>query len=422
MSEIRIRGLCPLKGEIAIQGSKNAALPMMAASVLHKGTTVLTHVPRIQDVFCMMGILESMGCRCRLEGHQLEIDAADLTSVSIPEHYIKAMRSSIILLGPLLGRFGEAVTSYPGGCSIGRRPIDLHLEALRRLGAGIREEDGKILASAGRLVGAGIRFGFPSVGATENALMAAVLAEGTTVIRGAAREPEIQELSRMLNGMGARIRGAGTDVIQVEGVKMLRDTQVRVSGDRIAAGTYIACVMAAGGRICLRQTEPESMTAVLSAFSRMGARIQAGRETVTASMDGRPAAIDLRTSPYPGFPTDLQSPALAVLASGRGTSCLEETVFEGRFATARELVKMGARIRVEGNRAMVEGRFPLTGTRVEAPDLRGGAALAAAAMAAEGETVIGQCRHIFRGYEDICRDLAALGASIQRESEATWVE
>jgi len=414
LSTIQVRGLRPLKGELEIQGSKNAVLPMMAASILHRGTTVLTHVPRIQDVFCMMGILEYMGCECRLEGHRLTICAEQLNDIHIPQKYLTAMRSSIMMLGALLGRCQEAETCYPGGCSIGKRPIDLHLYALRQLGADIREEEGRVTARAARLQGGRICFPFPSVGATENAILAAVLADGVTTIQGAAMEPEIEALCTLLCSMGAKISGGGTDMIRIEGVRQLQDCVCRVPGDRIVAGTYLSCVMAAGGQaqltgICLRELQ-----AVLNVMTRMGATFQELPCGVSICMGRRPRSVYVETGPYPGFPTDLQSPMLTLLSVGTGRGEICETIFEGRFATADQLRKMGAQITVDDRRALVTGIYPLKAASVEATDLRGGAALVAAGLAAEGVTEIGSCGHIFRGYEDICGDLRCLGAEIRR--------
>lgn len=412
MSTIQVQGLRPLKGEIEIQGSKNAVLPMMAASILHKGTTVLTHVPRIQDVFCMMGILEYMGCRCSLLDHELTIDASSLTGTSIPEAYVKTMRSSIMILGALLGRAGEAVTHYPGGCSIGKRPIDLHLYALRELGAEIEEDHEMITAKAVNLRGTDIHLTYPSVGATENAVLAAVLAEGETRIFGAAREPEIEEMCLLLNQMGARIAGLGSDVLVVRGVEELHDAVYRVVGDRIVAGTYLASVAAAGGRVRLCGLNASHLLSVLPVFQQMGMGIQVERDAVTMESGCRPLPAVVDTGPYPGFPTDLQSPFMAVMAVGRGESLIRENVFEGRYETARELRKLGAQVIIEEKAAHIVGVTPLHGGEVEAKDLRGGAALVVAGLAAEGETVVTDCHHILRGYEDICRDLSALGARI----------
>ncbi len=417
MSAIEIQGLHPLKGEVWIQGSKNAALPMAAAAVLNKGTTVLRNVPDIQDIFCMIRILESVGCKCSFEDHCLTIRAETLSRIAIPRHYVTAMRSSIVLLGALLGRCGEAATYYPGGCSIGSRPINLHLHGLRCLGARISElGDEKLAARAERLRGALVRLPFPSVGATENILLAAVLAEGTTVIAGAAAEPEIGQLCRFLNAMGAKISGIGTASLRIEGVPRLHDAEFAVDGDRIVAGTYLACVMAAGGSAAVRGIDSGQLDRVLEVFAAMGADIRAAGSDIRIAVKERPKAVSLTTGPYPGFPTDLQSPLLSVLAVSSGSGSIRETVFESRFAAAAELEKMGARITVEGCTARVEGRFPLTGASVNATDLRGGAAMAVAGLAAEGRTEIRECGHIFRGYEDICRDLESLGAHIRMPS------
>jgi len=412
LSAIRLSGLHSLKGEITIQGSKNAVLPIMAAALLHKGTTVITNVPGIQDVFCMMGILEYLGCGISLSDHVLTIDTRNLTSMRIPALRVKQMRSSVMLLGPLLGRLGEAVTSYPGGCSIGKRPIDLHLYALRRLGAEIRAEGEQITASAATLRGAQIDFRYPSVGATENAVMLAVAAEGVTRITGAAREPEIMELCRFLCQMGAEITGVGTEVLTIQGRRPLHDCTFSVAGDRIVAGTYLGAVMAAGGEVFLRQGPVLHMQEVLPKVQQMGARITESPEGILIAMKQRPAPVKIQTGPYPAFPTDLQSVMMAVASVADGVSQIEETVFEGRFATAKELQKLGAHIIIEENIAWVNGRPMLRGGLAEATDLRGGAALVVAGLAAGPETWIQGYGHICRGYEDICRDLAAVGADI----------
>lgn len=413
MSTIQVEGLHSLKGEIEIQGSKNAVLPMMAAAILNKGTTVIDNVPRIQDVFCMMGILEYLGCECRFEKGRLSIDAKNITSADIPEHYVRSMRSSIMILGALLGRCEEARTQYPGGCSIGKRPIDLHLYALRRLGAEITENDERIYACCTKLTGSTIRLSYPSVGATENALLAAVSAEGDTLITGAAREPEIEELCHFLINMGADIEGGGTGTIRIKGGRSLHDSHYRAPGDRIVAGTYIAAVAAAGGRIGLKGVRPEHMEQVLAEFAKLGAVIKQKEDRLLIACENRPLPSAVETGPYPGFPTDLQSPIMAVMAVASGESILTENVFEGRFETVKELRRLGARINVCEREARIEGGYPLRGNEVEAKDLRGGAALAVAALAAEGITTIGQCYHIIRGYEDICRDLRNLGARIK---------
>ncbi|MCI8982351.1 MAG: UDP-N-acetylglucosamine 1-carboxyvinyltransferase [Hungatella sp.] len=415
MSVILVQGYHPLKGEIEIQGSKNAALPMMAAAILHKGTTVLKHVPRIQDVYCMMGILESMGCSCVLKEHTLTVDAKTIRDIRIPEENGKAMRSSIMVLGALLGRRGEAYVHYPGGCSIGSRPIDMHIEALKQMGAHICEEEGILHARALELRGTSLSLPYPSVGATENVILAAVAAKGITTLKGAAMEPEVEALCRMLNAMGANISGIGTNVLVIRGGSPLRDSQYDVPGDRIVAGTYLSAVMAAGGEAVLKKGSPEHLSQVLETGAAMGARIQVDGGDIRVAMEGRPKAMSIATGPYPGFPTDLQSMMLVLMSLGQGQSRLKETVFEGRFATAKELRKMGAGIIIEGKEALVSGKRRLKGTRVRAHDLRGGAALVTAGLAADGETCITHCHHIFRGYEDICRDLKNLGADIRRE-------
>ena len=360
----------------------------------------------------MMGILEYLGCGISLSDHVLTIDTRNLTSMRIPALRVKQMRSSVMLLGPLLGRLGEAVTSYPGGCSIGKRPIDLHLYALRRLGAEIRAEGEQITASAATLRGAQIDFRYPSVGATENAVMLAVAAEGVTRITGAAREPEIMELCRFLCQMGAEITGVGTEVLTIQGRRPLHDCTFSVAGDRIVAGTYLGAVMAAGGEVFLRQGPVLHMQEVLPKVQQMGARITESPEGILIAMKQRPAPVKIQTGPYPAFPTDLQSVMMAVASVADGVSQIEETVFEGRFATAKELQKLGAHIIIEENIAWVNGRPMLRGGLAEATDLRGGAALVVAGLAAGPETWIQGYGHICRGYEDICRDLAAVGADI----------
>lgn len=417
MSVIHVQGLRSLRGEINIQGSKNAVLPVMAASLLHRGTTVINNVPRIQDVSCMMGILEYLGCVCTLDGHTLTIDTREMASTRIPDSQVKQMRSSIMLLGPLLGRLKAAVTCRPGGCCIGKRPIDLHLYALRRMGADIRLEGERITASTIGLKGAEIAFAYPSVGATENALMAAVAAKGTTRISGAAKEPEIMELCRFLTGMGAVIDGIGTDILVIRGQQPLRDTVFDVAGDRIVAGTYLGAVLAAGGDVMLRHAPAHHMEEVIDTARRMGAEIVVCPEGVQVCMKSRPGPVEIRTGPYPEFPTDLQSVMMAVAAVADGVSRIEETVFEGRFGTVKELQKLGAHIIIKDRTATITGTWPLTGETVCARDLRGGAALVVAGLACDGAATITGYSHIHRGYEDICRDLGGLGAVMELDTK-----
>ena len=414
MSAIQIQGLRPLKGTVGIQGSKNAVLPMMAASLLADGVTVIRHVPEIEDVFSMMGILESLGCKCSLEKGVLTVDTKAASGHRIPEEYVGKMRSSCLLLGPLLAERGEAVTYYPGGCVIGKRPIDLHLYALKRLGASFFEAGGMILARADRLRGARIRFSYPSVGATENAILAAVTAEGETEIENCAREPEIMELCRFLAAMGARIRGAGKSRIAVEGVRRLYPAEFFLGGDRICAGTYLAATAMTAGDVTVMGAEPEDLREPVCILRRMGAdiSIKEREKEIRLRMDQRPGPVSLCTGPYPGFPTDLQSVFLAAASVACGESRITETVFEARFAAAALLRQFGARIRIEGQTAVALGTYPLRPGIADAPDLRGGAALVLAGLAADGLSIIGSCRHIQRGYEDLCRDLGSLGAEI----------
>lgn len=391
---------------------------MMAAALLHRGITVLANVPLIEDVECMKCILESLGCCCRQKGGVLEIDASFLRICAIPESYVKRMRSSIILLGALLGRMGEGSCGYPGGCLIGSRPIDMHLKVLESLGAKVSAdcEQVRVHGTKGRkAVGGCIHLRYPSVGATEQALLGAVLADGVTQITGAAREPEILQLCRFLKGMGAEIEGAGTELLRIRGVKKLHDSYFQVDGDRIVAGTYMAAVMAATGCAEIRGVSLSELKLPCRLLMKAGARIDKdhGENALRISIKDRPRGLWIETAPYPGFPTDLQSPFMAFLAGAKGESRIRETVFEDRFATAGELKKMGARIQVQGMEAEIKGIWPLMGARVYARDLRGGAALAAAALGAGGETLIEDCDYIRRGYEDICRDLSALGAKIR---------
>ncbi len=410
MSVIRIQGLHCLKGKINIQGSKNAVLPVMAASLLHRGTTVITNVPGIQDVYCMMGILEYLGCECSLKEHELTICTLHASVGEIPNELAGRMRSSIMLLGPLLGRFKEAVTSHPGGCSIGKRPIDLHLDGLKKMGADIRVEGERITGSTMGLTGAEISFPFPSVGATENIIMAAAAARGTTVLTGAAKEPEIETLCLFLQEMGAKIEGIGTSRLAIEGGAKLHDVTFAIPGDRIVAGTYLGAVMCAGGDVLLAGAPVRHMDENIRLARRMGAEISIRPEGLFVHMEGRPRAADFSTGPYPDFSTDLQSVMMAVASIADGTSLIRETVFENRFSTARELRKLGAHIIIDGRTASVEGRFPLNGGAAQALDLRGGAALVVAGLAAVRDTEVDGYIHISRGYEDICRDLRQVGA------------
>ncbi|MCI8515009.1 MAG: UDP-N-acetylglucosamine 1-carboxyvinyltransferase [Lachnospiraceae bacterium] len=411
MEILAVQGKAALRGELKIQGSKNAVLPMLAASLLHKGVTELTNVPRIWDVFCMIHILEELGAKVTFQGHCLRVDASFADGVRVSKEYGGKSRSSVLMLGALLARNREACLGLPGGCSIGERPVDLHQRAMEALGAETYVEEDMICAAAKNgLTGAVIRFPFPSVGATENALLAAVGAEGTSLLCGCAREPEIRDLCYFLKNMGAGIEGIGSSRLIVRGGMPLHDSSFAVNGDRIAAGTCLAAVAAAGGDICLNGVEAKDLIGMWEAFLRMGCRLKAEPGRILCSADERPAAIEeLVTAPYPGFPTDMQSLFLAALCRGKGVSRVRETIFENRFEIVPELCRMGACIGEEDGLVKVVGQEKLSGAYVEAKDLRGGAALAVAALGAEGETRIAGLSHIRRGYEDLPGDLAGLG-------------
>ena len=414
MSVLRIEGSYSLDGIIKIQGSKNGVLPVMAASLLHNGTTVLEHVPKIQDVFCMLGILNALGADCRMEENRLVISAASLSGARIPEILAGQMRSSVMLLGPLLARLGHVETSLPGGCRIGRRPVDLHFLGLTALGATVENQNGMIRAVCpfGGLSGARIHLPYPSVGATENILMAAAGARGETVLTGAAREPEIEILCGFLRAMGVRVEGEGTSVIKIRGTSAFEDTCFFIPGDRIVAGTYLGAVLCAGGRVFLEQAPAGHMERTIETARQMGATVETLEEGIRVSMHGRPHPIRLETGPYPEFPTDMQSVMMAAASIADGTSRIRENVFENRFCVAKELQKLGAHIIIENKLAVVDGVNALKGARVAAEDLRGGAALAVAALAADGTSFLDGYEHISRGYEDIRSDLAGAGARV----------
>ncbi|MDY3917478.1 MAG: UDP-N-acetylglucosamine 1-carboxyvinyltransferase [Candidatus Limivivens sp.] len=417
---MELTGGRPLHGKVRVQGSKNAALPILAGAVLHRGRTIVDNCPEITDVRWTVRILEELGCRVRFEENRLEIDSSCLQSCRIPGELGHRMRSSVVFLGSLLGRMKTARIPYPGGCTIGKRPVDLHRKALEALGAVITEEEGYLCAETSGMEGTVIRFPFPSVGATENAILGAVLAQGSTQIYGAAMEPEVLELCRFLNEKGARILWKGQGEIRIEGVKSLQDSRFVLMPDRIVAGTYLFGAIVSRGRIFLEQAPCETMQEVIRTARLMGAEAEASAGGLW--VDGTRAwksPGQIRTAPYPGFPTDLQSPLMTAAALAQGVTVLEERIFESRFQTAPQLRKMGAKIALEGRTAVVAGTRRLHGAQVEASELRGGAALALAGTAAEGVTRIRHVEYIQRGYEDLCRDLQELGADVKIQDVAS---
>lgn len=416
MEYFEITGGTPLHGSITLQGSKNAALPLMAASILHPGRTTLHHVPAIRDVDVMIEILENIGCTVQKDKGTLIIDAAKAEHFEIAASLGERMRSTIILLGSMLGRAGRAKMPFPGGCIIGMRPIDIHITSLGKMGAVFEETDGMLCAETDGLCGTRIHLRFPSVGATENVILAAVYARGRTRIENCAKEPEIAELCRFLREKGAKIEGEGTSCILVEGVSHLRDSTYTLMPDRIVAGTYLFAAAATRGEICLEGMRPSDMESVLDVLGRMGA-VYENRED-GFYLDGRKAINPLPvvcTETYPGFPTDLQSQLLATLCVARGRSVIRECIFEERFRIAPWLNRMGADVTTDGREAVIEGKAHLSGQMVKAQELRGGAALVIAALMAQGITRVYGSDFIERGYEDLAGDLRKLGAVISKK-------
>lgn len=415
MEAFVVRGGRKLEGTMRVDGAKNAALPILAASVLTEETVVLQGVPMISDVRKMTDILTMLGCQIRRDGHTLTLDAGGLNRTEMPDALSKQIRSSIFLLGPILSRFRQATVTYPGGCEIGLRPIDLHLSGLRSLGVAIHEEGGVIHCDGGNMHSGEVHLDYPSVGATENILMAAALARGTTRIENAAKEPEIADLCDFLTQMGAHISGGGTSTILIEGRETLHGCRYRPIPDRIEAGTLLCAAAMTEGSVLLRGVRPEHMRAVLYKLGESGVTL---RESAAGlRLSGRATQpLQVRTLAYPGFPTDMQAPMMALALSLRGTSVFLETIFENRFMHAREMVRMGASIRIEDRIALVSGGHPLGGTSVTSTDLRGGAALMLCGLLAEGETTLHDPNgQIARGYEDLPGMLRALGAEVEEE-------
>jgi len=416
MQKLEIEGGVPLSGEVTISGAKNAALPVLAAGLLAEGPVILGNVPHLNDVTTTVKLLRQMGVEVVFhDGLRIELDSSGVSNLVAPYDLVKTMRASILTLGPLLGRYGRADVSLPGGCAIGARPVDLHVKALRAMGASIEIENGYIRARAGTLRGTRLVLDTVTVTGTENLLMAAVLARGETVIENAAREPEVVDLARFLSAMGARIEGAGTADIHVQGVDSLRGVEYTIMPDRIESGTYLVAAVVTGGRVRIRKAEPATLDAVLQKLEAAGAAIEIGPDWVSLDMHGRrPAAVDVSTAPYPAFPTDMQAQFCTLNAIAEGSGAITETIFENRFQHALELQRMGAEVTVRGNTVLIRGVESLQGAEVMATDLRASASLVLAGLAARGRTTVARIYHIDRGYECLEEKLSQLGARIRR--------
>ena len=413
MSSFIIEGGKKLEGEVKISGSKNASLPIIAASILSGKKTKLYNVPDIHDTQVTLKILKYLGCKIKKNNDKIEIDSRYITKKEIPEHLMREMRSTVILAGALLGRFKEATFSYPGGCDIGARPIDLHLKAFKKLGINIDEEYGFIRCSCDKIIGTNIDLDFPSVGATENTILASILAEGKTVITNAAREPEIVDLVKMLRKMGANISGEGTNIIKIIGVKSLLDVKYRIMPDRIEAGTFLCAAAITGGSVKIVNTIPEQLVPIISKLEESGCKIKVEKDSIFLEAPPRLKAIEIKTMPYPGFPTDMQSIFGAILSVAKGTSIITENIFENRFKYLAELKRMGAKNKQENNVAIITGVKRLSGASVKSTDLRGGVAMVLAGLEAKGITQVNDIEYILRGYENIDKKLNKLGAKIQ---------
>ena len=416
MDKLLIEGGRRLAGEVSISGAKNAALPIMCAALLTSEPLRLSNVPQLRDVRTLRALLDCIGVRCSAEGSSLELCADTLAEPVAPYDLVKTMRASILVLGPLLARCGEARVSLPGGCAIGLRPVDQHIKGLQAMGARIHVEQGYVVARASRLKGARLVMDLVTVTGTENLMMAASLAEGTTVIENAAREPEVVDLANCLVAMGARVSGAGSDVITVEGVERLHGANHCIMPDRIETGTFLVAATATGGSVRLNNASGTTLDAVIEKLRESGANIEsdAGTRTISLAMGVRPRSVSLRTAPYPAFPTDMQAQFMALNAVADGTAVINETIFENRFMHALELQRLGADIELSGHTAVVRGLRTLQGATVMATDLRASASLVIAGLVAQGETIVDRIYHLDRGYENIEQKLSALGACIRR--------
>ena len=413
MQSYIIEGGRKLEGEEYVSGSKNASLPILASTILNKGTTKLYNVPNIRDTKITQEILKFLGCKVKRTKEKIEIDSSNIIEKEIPEHLMHQMRSTVILAGAILGRFKEVKFSYPGGCDIGTRPIDLHLKSFEKLGINIIENAGFIVCKCDKIIGANIDLDFPSVGATENIILASVYAEGVTNITNAAREPEIADLATCLNKMGAKIEGAGTSNIQITGVKKLKDISYNIMPDRIEAGSLLCMTAVTGGKIKLNNVIPEHISPVINKLEECGCKIKKEKRAILLEAPRRLKAVDIKTMPYPGFPTDMQSVFASILTVAKGTSIVIENIFENRFRFMAELKKMGAKITIEGKTAVIKGTRKLSGTKVVSTDLRGGAALVTAGLVSKGKTEITNIEYILRGYEGLDKKLRNLGANIK---------
>ena len=413
MAQYIIEGGNKLEGEISAAGSKNASLPIIAASILSGKNTVLYNVPKIQDIKITLEILRLLGCKTDRKNGKIIIDSCDMEKTEIPKELMHKLRSSVILAGAIIGRFKTAVFSYPGGCDIGARPIDLHIKALRKLGINIEEESGYIICSRDKIIGADIHLDFPSVGVTENIMLASVLAEGETTITNAAMEPEIVDLQKFLNRMGAKVSGAGENVIKIQGVKELKNVSYNIMPDRIEIGTFLCMTAITGGHSIINNVNNEDIKSITSKLEEAGVKIKQEKSKIEIISPKKLKAVEIKTMPYPGFPTDMQSVFGAMLTNAKGTSVIVENIFDNRFKYLNELKKMGAKVSIEGNIAIIKGSKRLYGAEMEASDLRGGAALCTAALGAKAKSTIDNISHILRGYENFDKKLQKLNAQIE---------
>jgi len=413
MAEYIIKGGDKPEGEVIISGSKNASLPIIAATILNGGKTTLYNVPKIHDTEMMFEILKKIGGKVVKKDNKVIIDTNNINKYEIPDDLMRQMRSSVIFVGSIIGKYRKAKFSYPGGCDIGTRPIDLHLKAFEKLGINISKNYGNISCSCDKIIGENIDLEFPSVGATENAILASCLAEGKTIITNAAREPEIIDLQNFLNKMGAKVKGAGSNKIQIEGVKHLKDVSYNVMPDRIEAGTFLCMAAMTNGNLNIKKVEPSHITPIKDKLEETGCKLNVEKNEIQITAPKKLKAVDIKTMPYPGFPTDMQSIFATALTTSKGTSIIVENIFENRYKYIQELIRMGAKIKIEGRTAIIKGVKKLYGTNVTATDLRGGAAMVLAGISAKGITTIENIEYILRGYEKFDKKIKDLGIDIK---------